>query len=78
MLKVSFRSVLKGYFLLKVKYWDSEVFLHIKDINFIVKLSLRAIALHGIYESNFCIINFKYWSDIDSDVRAQARSPKLA
>jgi hypothetical protein len=23
-------------------------------------LSLRAIALHGIYESNFCIINFKY------------------
>ena len=25
-----------------------------------LKLSLRAIALHGIYESNFCIINFKY------------------
>jgi hypothetical protein len=23
-------------------------------------LSLRAIALHGIYKSNFCITNFKY------------------
>jgi hypothetical protein len=27
------------------------------------RLSLRAIALHGIYESNFCITNFKYYID---------------
>ena len=25
------------------------------------RLSLRAIALHGIYESNFYFINFRYW-----------------